>query len=248
MEDGSNLIEHLSLNGSFVRVSEQGANGAARLYYGGTQAWFSRKTQRDGGCAQVCAANILAYLFKNEPALNGICFSEDGSLPKEEYIRLLDAIYEALPSFELPFFHRAADREAWKGLSTLGVSSPYRFAKRVVKFAAKKGVFLTSRVLASPCTKESLLAFLKEGIRNGTPVALLNLFRPAPMLPADGENGGEQRFHNHWVTVTGISEDACGKVVLEVSSWGERYFINMDRLFQNSRWSLTLSAVLFLKK
>lgn len=196
----------------------------------------------------MCAANILANVLKGDSMFHDDCSSEGGVVPKEAYMRLLEAVYDALPSFELPFFHRAVDRGARKGISTLGMPSPYRFAKRVVKFAAKKGVFLASRVLASPCTKESLLAFLKQGIRNGVPVALLKVFRPASMTPADGENRREQRFHNHWVAVTGIVEEASGKVVLEVSSWGGRYFIDMERLFQNSRWSLTLSAVLFAKK
>lgn len=230
---------HTSLSHDFVAIRENASGG--RIYYGGDQAWFSRVTQRNGGCSQVAAANILAYLAKSRPAFGGLCACSGEYVEKTEFVRLMGEIYAVLPSRELPFLSAAADRGKHKGLSTLGAASPYRFARRVERFAAQRGGELCAKVLAGPLTMRRLVAFLKDAIEADAPVALLNALRPASMEL----HGGAHRYHNHWVTVTGMREYGSGRVELDVSSWGERYTLPLDQFFQKSRVNASLSAVYF---
>lgn len=193
-------------NGDFVPLDEIGTD---RFAYGGKQAWFAKKSRRVRGCGPTAAANILCYLAGSAEKYRPLC--PDGAT-RESFLVLMDALYTALaPSFIGGLFSRR------------------RFSRRVVRWAQKRGVALTAHQAGTRThSQQECLAMIRHGLEQDRPVATLNL-KWRYIVP-----GGED-FGWHWVTITGLQEEADGKTQIVVSSWGRRFLLDWNSYWQACR-------------
>ena len=78
---------------------------------------------------------------------------------------------------------------------------------------------------------------IKEGLKNDSPIALLNMWNPKLNKIQWTDSSGEtstQNFEVHWVTITSITENhKTGEVMVEVSSWGGKATLNFSDVWEN---------------
>lgn len=191
----------------FVPLSEPGTDQPT---YGGKQAWFAKKSRRTRGCGPVAAANIIWYLAGSGEGYRPLCPGRDAS--RESFLGLMDAMYAELAP-------------AYMG----GLFSRRRFARRVVRWAERRGVPLIAHQIGPRFhSREECLEMIRQGLEQDKPVAALNL-KLRHTVPS-GEN-----FGWHWVTITGLREDPDGRAWMEASSWGRRFLVDWEGYWQACR-------------
>lgn len=169
------------------------------LAYGGDQEWFPGTFQRRAGCGSVTGTNIAVCegLYQEE-------LKDSEAVPHEIYLNLMENMY----SYMTPGF---------MGYPLIG-----KFKKDFLNFAASKGKKLKAKSIFLPKGHETCLSFIKDGLYNGHPVALL-IWR---------HSRKEFREDNwHWVTITGYDEE---KNILIWSNCGEREEIPVSVLLDDS--------------
>lgn len=127
------------------------------LYYGGDQAWFHGKWQREAGCASVCAANLAAY------DQIGIT-SNDGHYKLDIYLQLMNDLYHCMTP----------------GIN--GYPHARKFADAYVKYAEYHGRRLVPEVVRDWADIKVPKLCLFETLSRKEPAALLVLLHKAPKM------------------------------------------------------------------
>ena len=206
--------------------------------YGGSQTWYSTEQENTDkrlhrfGCGVIAVGDILLYLDRehhfSSDLIQNLCypqnnFSQDVYL---DYIRFLNRTYiHVLPRFGtfIPGLIVALNRY---------------FIRYSIPIRARYLFF---------STKNSMLHKLQNMLGDNLPV-ILCIGANFPCLwgkkgvtfyqPESSDKGqryvpsGNNHVNRHFVTITGIlyPDSPEESVMLEISSWGDKYYINYDEL------------------
>ncbi|MCI2049381.1 MAG: hypothetical protein LKJ76_06620 [Lachnospiraceae bacterium] len=145
------------------------------IAYGGSQDWFSKKWQRQAGCASVSTANIAAWY--------GVGVVPDRSksgvpvFKSSTYLKLMEEMFRYMKP------------------GPVGFPYPVKYQSRFLQFCAWHGRQFTSSEIANWGNEKDAAAFISKALENEDPVAMLLLTHRAKEL---SENTW------HWMTITGI--------------------------------------------
>lgn len=175
--------------------------------YGGNQEWFPGDFQRLAGCGSVTGSNMAAIYALSHEGWDALYPIENGhdAVEYEQYLNLMQSMYRYM-------------KPGFMGYPLIG-----RFAKDFKRYAADRGIFLSSEQLFLPKSKEQALDFILPALKEDHPVAFLILRHPAYELREDNW---------HWVTITGFDEE---EEKLIWSNCGEREEINWNMLFDTEK-------------
>jgi len=206
----------------------------SREWFGGRQQWMEAPWARAGACATVVAAHQLIALGERAGIPVPVRLPEF----RQEFAGFLNRLVRHVYPFYF-FRHRSL---------TLGIFSVSRYARLVGRAAGihglkirpvwirQQGMFRNSRGRVSP---QETASYIRQALDYGCPPALLLGFnRHLARIPMGGRTWNLQR---HWVTVTDL-RTASGRTLLEVSSWGYRFELDLDDC-----WRGLLPGVLYFR-
>ncbi|QOX63350.1 hypothetical protein FRZ06_08295 [Anoxybacterium hadale] len=178
--------------------------------YGGNQEWFTEIMKQRAGCGCTSGANLAAYYASNFSAMNSVYDGNRESFSQGEYLSAMEKMYRYMTP------------------GVMGYPYVRKFGNQFVKFCAEHGIYLEPVYCLKFNKTEDAVAYMKECIDEGHPIALLILFHRAHSLKEDNW---------HWVTITGYAEDEDGLENLEVimSNCGERQIVKGSELFEVHR-------------
>lgn len=233
------------------------------VFYGGSQMWY----EKDGrfshsylihsyGCGTIAAGDLFLYLALQETGrqnrITRIAMKDGCSIMQNNYISYLDCI----------------DSQYTKAKRWIGVTGP-KLASAINRYFRFAGIEYEAS-WAWSLTSSFMLERIEEMIKADIPV-ILSVGPNTPILWGDAgipfylsvkmENSGhvERRYvksansnvHGHYVTVTGvIPEPAVGKIMLCISSWGRKYYMDYDEYRKyvagpGGKWT---SSLLYVRK
>ena len=185
--------------------------------FGGSQSWFESFTMRQSGCGVVAAGDVLLYLGLHRRGcrteeMHGL-FYENGKIPQsryQQYLRQLRRRYfPVLPGLGMSWLVLllGMNRYFHKHKIKLGIRwsmRPKRLTERIGEMLQKDfPVILAIGPNFPPFfRRQKLKLYVKEG---------------------EGAYRHVTQTRAHFVVVTGMEE---GK--LEISSWGKRYYIDLE--------------------
>lgn len=200
------------------------------LSYGGNQNWHSqaKKFGREArlsrfGCGTIALADVWLYLTKRfcKTELTAPVFLKDNILSQKsymQYIRMINRHY----TFTIPY----------SGVTAPAIQLAFNRYMHQYKLPlhAKYHCFMNNR---------NMLDIIIKSLQNDFPIILAI----GPNFPCfwkkegitfykqENENDSsytpcQRNVHSHYVTITGIYFPSNTSPMLEISSWGKRYFIN----------------------
>ncbi len=215
-------MERISLKGKYISIAER--NG--RKSFGGSQEWYPgsvRQNVKGQGCGLIAAVDCALYIsgvdslnieeynsfveqFLNERRLAGFCL-------REFQIRKYDNLI-----FSLGILPIQISKYLNKRMRILGSQKRFRW----------NGIH----------GHKDMYDKIKNMISADIPV-IWALYSPGRRIKmytgreSDGTFIDRQIYiNNHYVTITGVlenkAEKSCHARMLEVSSWGKKYYIDFD--------------------
>lgn len=176
--------------------------------FGGNQEWYSKNWHQRAGCGPTSAANITSYLAHVNKSKEMLYASKDLSIVS--FTKHMDKLFQYVTP------------------GSMGVNHIDMFTKGIKTYANNLDVELSIYSLSvERATRKSrnindLIAFIKKGLSNNSPIAFLALSR-----------GKEHRLQNwHWITITSVDINK-DKVIATASDEGH------PRQFDLSLWYLT---------
>lgn len=147
-------------------------------YFGGNQAWYEKRWNKDSGCGPTCAANITAYLAMTRDNIRNL--------------------YPGSEMVQLEFANHMEEMFHYITPGPMGVNSLDKFINGFMRFLNEKNVNLTPYVLSVDMLSlkkrnwKELQEFVIAGLKADCPLAFLNLSK-----------GEEKRLQGwHWITIT----------------------------------------------
>ena len=193
--------------------------------FGGSQEWYKGNI-KGWGCGLIAATDILSYI------------RGENSFEFDDYTR-------KLMTNEKEYFH------VFKKMGVSGLRLAHSlngvFKKKKMPYRAKWGV-----------NKKVLFSSIVEMLDNDIPVMISvgpGFFKKSEIDFYEYNPGNVKKFvpvlkcKDHYVTITGIKE-YNSKVYLEISSWGERYYIDFKEYtdYVNKNDNYLFSNILYIKK
>ncbi|MDR2547407.1 MAG: hypothetical protein LBC96_07890 [Lachnospiraceae bacterium] len=252
-------LEHTERGGLqnlFPKIYDEENN----TFFGGWQNWWSDDypIRADGGCGPVAAANILAYMALNNPAIAealgvdpevlltksgfidfmNLVYKTVTPLEKEEYATLFGILSSVIEKVE-PVVNSYKDLpidlpdDLSEEQDTFGFWPVQLFKKKVVDFANTNNLSLTPTMLSNTISTikyDEGLTYIYNAIDKDCPIALLNLLNVTKMTRVD--NGRISNTQTHWVTITSY-ENVKDDTILTVSSWGAEWLISYNDLYES---------------
>lgn len=230
-------------NGEFIEVLD-----GRYVHYGGNQLWFKpNRVGMLGGCGSVAAANLLAYLARNNDEYKRLYQYDLKNMSKEEFIRHMCEVYDYVTPIKV---YRPIRRLKILGDRipiTLGLPTLSMLASGIKKFAKSRKTDLTLHTMFGSLNTEKAIQFIVEGLRSGSPVLLLiclnrNLKKVSYTDYRRAKKTGN--FQRHWVTITAIHENALTKeATIDVSTWGAKATIRLH----DAMHSFSFGGMLYAK-
>lgn len=229
-------------NKNFLEILDE--NGIT--FYGGHQSWFERFTQNFGGCGPTAAANIVAYMTSNISELSDLSGYHKENISIGDFSELMETVYSYVTPRELPIWNHFSDKKGSQvGIPSLGITSLSKFAIGVENYARSKGVDLKANRFKEKPTLVNVVNYIKKGMVNDSPVALLNMLHKVEVQwisPITGESRARD-IQRHWVTITGLTENKnSGEYTLEASTWGGKATLSLNELIDQDWKSKLVSG------
>lgn len=175
--------------------------------FGGSQMWLASPLMQNCGCGII--AGLDAVMRHT---------GEDG-ITREEYLKKFDEAARYIRPIMLPGKHDKPRMIFGKEfMGSFGVSAG-RFKRGTKRYAASRGIRLKIKGFIFNYENR-----VREYLKMGVPVVAL-LSSPFSDIRIVDSNGAGGNINFHWVTCTGIDDKR-----LEVSSWGEKYYIELADL------------------
>lgn len=254
-------------NQDYIHVDYQG-NERWKNYdgttksYGGSQMWFyddTRKEEPDKkatdyivqtfGCGLIAISDVLLYLAQSDEAYqtkrtNQVLFNENGTYNYESY---LNYVY--------------------------GINKSY--LRIINNYGSNKTLLTTGLGAYSMCNNLGLTVQWCSSKKRMLPriIDMLEQDIPVPLCISYNEKGGGVHFYDwrptesepfyfgvknykstvegHFVVVTGLLTDKVkNQTILEISSWGRRYYVNYDEFLEyvNNYSNYVESGIAYIKK
>lgn len=249
---------------NYVAVMKDGISS-----YGGSQMWFQNKGKfsmdyvlRTYGCGTIAAADVLLYLaMQNEAMQTGITsvvLQEEAAVKHENYdlfVRQINKCYTHTRHI----------------IAVLGPKLAAAINSYSEDFNLSLKAFWRWRL-----TYYDMLDIIEEMLASDIPVIISigpnwpNLWgkkgisfyerKEIDFLDLDSSflkikpyyyHAVQQRINSHYVVVTGIvKDDIAGRIMLRISSWGKKYYINYEeyRDYADTLSTGWLSSLVQLKK
>lgn len=175
--------------------------------FGGSQMWLASPLMQNCGCGVIAGLDTVMRL------------TGEGKITREEYLKRFDEAARYIRPVMLPGKHdkpRMIFGNEFMG--SFGVTAG-RFKRGTKKYAASLGIRIKIKCFILNYEKK-----VKEYLEMGIPVVAL-LTAPLCNIMIVNCNGAGGNINFHWVTCTGIDDKR-----LEVSSWGEKYYIDLANL------------------
>ncbi len=227
------------------------------IYYGGDQAWYPRNTAYKGGCAPVCASNILAVLvdkFKQFQENFQLHIDDEHFVSQDEYLALMQKLYKFMHLREVPVLNAIYDgtsrsNKLFSYLPTNLGTDISAFTRNVIKYALKHDVYLQYRSLSTPyCGYIRGLTFIKMALANGYPIALTITNRKVYCNLMDRpymQTGSPRKIKKHFVTITDIKESSdSGSPILTITTWGKTGTIAYTDLYKSWQSPLAFGSAM----
>lgn len=153
---------------------------SCEMFCGSDQEWFSTERQRLTGCGPSAAANILFYIKRKE---NADCCGKD----RTDLLSLMEETWKLVTPEK-------------NGIPTTGL-----FMEKLEEYAKlhersfRYSVLDVSSQQSERPSLDTVIKFIRHGLRADIPIAFLNL-----------DHGAEEKIESwHWVTIAGMncSED-----------------------------------------
>ena len=226
--------------------------------FGGNQEWIKEalgtwKGRAIGGygCGLIGASDLLIHILGN--GITGHSDSSDNAVGREDYISFIRYM-------EKRYFHIFPKLGLSGILLAFGLNLYFFFNRRLIREST--GCRYTARWAVWP---SKMLDRIKEMLGNDIPVIIsigpgffrknkLKFYRKT--VNASGEETYKQvtETKDHYVTVTGVIEakkpDDKDIILLEISSWGKKYYVNYAEYRQYVRHNdnYYFSNILYIKK
>lgn len=249
----------------FPRIQNPAAPGAVP-FFGGDQRWYSRYTRLYSGCGPVAAANMVTVHARGQGCARALGLPDNptGLITYGDFLLLMDKSYMVMSSFEVPVLNRLMDaRHEQAGrlrkdggaaqlaraarlqngpVSKLPPSfgnSLFTFVRGTKALGASFGLALSPAVFHTHLAPEkTALAFIRQQLAAGSPVALLTRFNHHPVALYPKGLGGQavpsEIKRPHFLTVAGLEENETGPALI-VSTWGQAGRIPMAALAKSWR-------------
>ncbi len=227
-------MKEIKLEKSYISVRQPDGTQT----YGGNQAWLTTEAERSFGCGLIAAADILRYLGGRE---------EDpgtgSTVEKKDY---LEDIRELAKDFRI---------RGKLGITGFGLARRMNriFRREALPFRAKWSI-----------GRRRLERRLPEMLESDIPVLLSvgpGFFHKHQHLPmyrrtVTGEYEQANTMRDHYVTVTGIfvgepgADHATERTMLRLSSWGSRYYIDLEEYIQYVKQydNFLFSSILYIRR
>ncbi|MFI3170947.1 MAG: hypothetical protein R3Y58_01045 [Eubacteriales bacterium] len=218
------------------------------VYYGGDQSWLPRNTAFKGGCGPVCGANLLTTYADRYTQFQehlGLHINEKHFINQDEYLKLLQEIYDTMHLREIPILNKIYDKvsrsnKLFKYIPTNLGTGICHFTQGILRFGIKKGMYLQFRSRSTMlCSYTRGLTFIKLALSNGYPVVLLSTNCKFPFMLYERpyfQNGTAKKMFRHFVTITDIRESTEGKgPELVITTWGKTGTIAYKDLYLSWR-------------
>lgn len=205
-----------------------GISTPSGLSYGGSQNWYSRAKKigcearlNRFGCGTIALADVCLYLTKRfcKTELTAPVFTKTGKLSQKSYLQYAHKINRRY-TFTIPY----------SGITAPVIQLAFnRYARKYkLPLHAYYHCFINNR---------TMLELIIKSLQSDFPVILaigpnFPLFwkREGITFYAEQTEGEYipvyENVHSHYVTVTGVSFPTNRSPMLEISSWGQKYFIN----------------------
>ena len=238
----------IQLQRSYVTVTEE----QGRVTHGGDQSWLSSEVARSYGCGLIAAADILRYLRKDTGE----------ALTKEEYLANIETVQKDFPV------------KSSLGITGFGLSRRMNrmFRREGLPFRARWGMSgrkLERRIREMLQADIPVLLSVGPCFRHKS--ERLPLYRRKDGKDYERSSG----MKDHYVTVTGwetldtagrgapdtadgSAPDTAGRDVsessgvgmMEISSWGEKYYVNFNeyREFVRKNDNFLFSNILYIRR
>lgn len=226
------------------------------VYYGGDQKWFSRETQKEGGCAPVAAANILACFAAQDKKMAEklnlhMIQNNEETISKKDFTMLMHRAYNSMTMLEIPFLNQMTDRgtNEEKIPSTFG-SNATGFLKGTVNLAAQNGIALKPHMhLVSYSDPEKSFKFIEMALKKGTPVVLLTTHNKHSLWRYNErsiklDTKELEAVKSHFMTIVGV-RNKQKEPQLIISSWGKLFIVDFKELSESWQSFSALGAGLF---
>lgn len=180
-------------------------NNDNHISYGGDQGWFTRKWQRQAGCASTSGANLAVYYAMNFKEMRDLFSGDTQNIKQGDYLKTMETMFQYMKP------------------GIIGFPYANKFAKRFTEFCSSKNISVEGKVLKKWNPTKEASDFITASIDNGHPVALLILFH----------RGNELKYDNwHWVTITGYTKDNDKLNQVILSNEGRRQLVSVDVLLE----------------
>ncbi|MGN0620151.1 MAG: hypothetical protein ACI4J7_14145 [Ruminiclostridium sp.] len=185
--------------------------------FGGNQDWFPEKSKRKKGCGIVAAGNIFMYMAGTAPEYSPLY---RGERTKADFTNHIGEISRYLKA------------------GSFGIWGTKRFTSGALAFAGSRGVALAPKKLTAGFTAKAAAQFIKEGLENDRPIAMLIGFNKRLKGVSCDFPGGSCycSLNAHWVTVTELRENQDGKFTVRVSTWGASADIDLEDYVRGERF------------
>jgi len=195
-------------------------NNRNQLSYGGHQAWYSDRPARQAGCGSVAAANQLAVLAAADRGTAerlDLHREPDGHYSQQAYLSYMEGIYRRMGC-------------GLKLNKPVGITIS-RFVRSILRYADERGLSVTPHVLLTPYVSyEEARAFLQEAFSLGQAVTLALSWNQVTILFPDEKKPQTRLIKNHYLTISGMSDESDEDSLLTVSTWGRRGIIRLREL------------------
>lgn len=221
------IKEDAGESGKYHKNSENVGISSETCFYGGDQAWFSRKILRESGCSIIAATNVSIQCFLYA-GRRGVCIT------KADYMKVATQVSLFLKPMQI------------FGIS-LGNWPASRFIKQLREFLQSIGERVEFSKFSPSSDTNALIQEMMQSLKKGIPPIMLigasNRFRHLRLEYLDGHHGISEDAAMHWVTILGLYE-MYGEYYLKTSSWGAILFIKL-RDWQRGFWP---SKILCMRK
>ena len=110
----------------------------------------------------------------------------------------------------------------------------WRYTKNVLKYARSRNIYLDSHVCVTTFSAYNRpLHFIRSGLAKSGAVALLASWNSYTVTFRYPNGTATARIKNHFITITGISRDAEGNILLTVSTWGKKGTIPYREIYNS---------------
>lgn len=237
-------------NPEYICINHQGQNS-----YGGSQTWFSMDkwmsreyVLHKWGCGVIAMADLLLYLSKE----NHMYATGATSLARGNYPVLEWKDYETYILYMMNTYAPVVPGSGMNGFAIAAAVRRYCIKYRIPMTISWKGFMDDQQMLRvmRKMLKEDIPVILAVG--PNTPLVFRGKGIPFYTWKEKKEFilSNNSSVHSHFVVVTGILGFKHKRIMLQISSWGQEYYIDYEeyRKYIQEEGDTLTSSLLYLSK